>query len=144
MSTKGFLVISAVSVGFVLWLHEVLRNNERIRIAAEQERRERERIRQAEEHVRREHEREQVQQVRMEHEQVQVRRERERIRQAEEQVRMEHEREQVRREHERRIRSLLSDRIDCYVRTRRRFDSRNPLDFRCSIGSISQDDDVIE
>lgn len=38
----------------------------------------------------------------------------------------------------------LLDGIDFYMRTRRRFDSRKPLDFSCNIGSISQDKTITD
>ena len=38
---------------------------------------------------------------------------------------------------------LLQNKIDSYIRTRRQFDSRNPLIYKCNLNSINQDADVI-
>ena len=117
---------------FGLWsltqLQRAQQERERIRRQAE-EQRERERIRRQPEE---QQERERIRR------QVKEQQERERIRrQAEEQKAR---REQAIETAER----ALNDNIDRYMRSRRRFDSRDPLAYRCDVGNVAQCHDIIE
>jgi flagellar biosynthesis GTPase FlhF len=99
--------------------------NERARRqAAEQARRER----QENERARRQVEQEQAQRKRQENERAR--------RKAEEQA------ERGRRINTAKI--ALTKNIDLYIRTRKKFDSRDPVAFRCNVGSILQDQDIVE
>ena len=69
----------------------------------------------------------------------------ERERQRLEQVRLDEEQELLRVEEEQlELQDHLSFEIDYHIRTRRAFDSRNPLAYNCSISSIQEDEDIEE